>query len=83
MVCDCLTGSLKCVGGHICLTRHLILLVLLHLQSLDTVRKLDKLDATLETSLGDVCTNFRQQVVVAGSLAGKPNVLKRSLSWSA
>lgn len=79
LVCDGLTGTLECVSGHICLARYCLFLVFLHLQSFDAIRKLDELDTALEASLCDVRTNLGQQVVIAGSLAAKPNVLQRLL----
>jgi len=76
VICDCLTGSLECVSGHICLSRHCLFLIFLHLQSFDTVRKLDKLDTALEAGLCDIRANLGQQVVVAGSLAAEPDMLQ-------
>jgi hypothetical protein len=76
VVCDCLTGTLECVSGHICLARHSLFLVFLHLQSFDAVRKFDKLDTALEAGLCDIRADLGQQIVVAGSLAAEPDVLQ-------
>ena len=79
MICDRLASTLQSISRHVCLARDSLFLVLLHLQSFDTVREPDQLDTTLETGLRNVCADLGQQVVVAGSLAGQPYMLERSL----
>jgi hypothetical protein len=70
------------VGGHVGLSRGVVLFVLLHLERFDAVRELDELDATLETGFRDVCADLGQQVVVASRLAAEPYILESSLILS-
>jgi hypothetical protein len=58
------------------------ILILLHLERLDAVRKLDELNTALEARFGHVCADLWQQVVVASRLAADPYVLESSLRLS-
>ena len=67
------------ISRHVCLSGYILFLVFLHLERLDTVCKLDELDATLEAGLCRVCLDFWHQVVVRSSASAEPNVFKSSL----
>lgn len=66
-------------GGNIRRVGDVFLVVLLHLEGLDSVRELDDLDAAPETGLGVVCTDLGQQVAVARGLTLQPGVLQGHL----
>jgi len=51
----------------------------LHLECFDTIGELDQFDTALQASLGHVCLDFGQQVVVCCTLASNPSILERFL----
>ena len=77
--CYRFSSGFTSVGGHVGLAWSVLLFVLLHLERFDAVRKLDELDAALETGLCNVRANLRQQVVVTSRRAAEPYVLESVL----